>query len=331
MLADDHLPRLRRPPGVDPERLDPEHCPDHVPARASLVGVAVDLVEPQHPVALRHLASRNAASTTGSIRSLPSTRSSRFSTPAQSSSGGVAEGCQALVDLGPEGIVDGKPVRGGRLAEQRVMKAEEALQLLDRPLVVVGAEVDERVREPGVASVSLDDEQGRRLLAAAVASRRLRGGKAVERAARRAAGRPTRGTCPPARRPLPPRRGCCPGPRIRHPPVRRPTRGTPSRCTSRRARRRRRHRAGAARDRRRRRSVAPRPRRRSSRSAAGPAPRGRSAGWRRTGSRSRPRAGRPTGRPSRPRGTSTGSRRPTGRRRDRRRRSSRSRRRDDYP
>ena len=46
VLADDLLARLGRPPGVDPERLDPEHGADHVPARAALVGVAVDLVEP---------------------------------------------------------------------------------------------------------------------------------------------------------------------------------------------------------------------------------------------------------------------------------------------
>ena len=53
-------------------------------------------------------------------------------------------------------------------------------ELLDRALVVVDAQVDERVGEAGVAAVSLDDEQRRRLLAAAVAARRLRRRQTVD-------------------------------------------------------------------------------------------------------------------------------------------------------
>ena len=60
------------------------------------------------------------------------------------------------------------------------MELVEPAQLLDRPRVIVDAEVDERVGEPAVAAVALDDEQRRRLLAAPVAARGLRGGEAVE-------------------------------------------------------------------------------------------------------------------------------------------------------
>ena len=46
--------------------------------------------------------------------------------------------------------------------------------------MVVDAEIDEGVGEPGIARVLLDHEQGRRLLASLVSSRRLGGGEAVE-------------------------------------------------------------------------------------------------------------------------------------------------------
>ena len=60
------------------------------------------------------------------------------------------------------------------------MHVVEARELLDRPRVVVDAQVDEHVAQPGVAAVALDDEERRRLLAAPVASRRLRCGEALE-------------------------------------------------------------------------------------------------------------------------------------------------------
>ena len=60
------------------------------------------------------------------------------------------------------------------------MDPEQPLQLVDRARVLVDAEVDERVGEPSVAAVALDDEQRRRLLPASVASRSLRRGEAAE-------------------------------------------------------------------------------------------------------------------------------------------------------
>ena len=64
------------------------------------------------------------------------------------------------------------------------MQAVDAPQLLERPLVVVDAQVDEDVREARVAAVLLDHEQARGLLAAAVAARGLSGVEAVEQAVR---------------------------------------------------------------------------------------------------------------------------------------------------
>ncbi len=46
--------------------------------------------------------------------------------------------------------------------------------------VVVHAQVDDDVGQAGVAAVSLDDEQTRRLLAAAVPAGLLRGGEAID-------------------------------------------------------------------------------------------------------------------------------------------------------
>ena len=92
----------------------------------------------------------------------------------------VAERGEPLVDLGAERVVDREPVGARRLPEQGVVEAVEAPQLLDRALVVVDAEVDEGVGQPGVAAVALDDEQRGRLLAAAVAAGCLRRGEAVE-------------------------------------------------------------------------------------------------------------------------------------------------------
>ena len=60
------------------------------------------------------------------------------------------------------------------------MDAVDAPQLLDRPFVVVDAQVDHDVREPGIAAVELDHEHACRLLAAAVAAGLLRRGEAIE-------------------------------------------------------------------------------------------------------------------------------------------------------
>ena len=61
-------------------------------------------------------------------------------------------------------------------------------ELRDRRLVVVDAQVDEHVREPRVAAVSLDHEQRRGLLAAPVAARRLRRRERVQQACGEAGG-----------------------------------------------------------------------------------------------------------------------------------------------
>ena len=74
------------------------------------------------------------------------------------------------------------------------MKAVQAAELVDRPLVIVDSQVADEVRQLGVASVPLDDQEGRRLLSPPVAARRLRGRQAVEQPLGEAAahGRPER-------------------------------------------------------------------------------------------------------------------------------------------
>ena len=69
------------------------------------------------------------------------------------------------------------------------MQPVEPPQLLDRRLVVVDAQVDERVGEAGVAAVALDDDQRRRLLAAFVAARGLSSGQRLEQALGERSGR----------------------------------------------------------------------------------------------------------------------------------------------
>ena len=221
-------PALGRAPGVDPERLDPEHRADHVPARAALVGVALDLVEPQQLEAARstRVPQRRRARRDRCCRS-PSTRSSRFSTAAQSSSVAYPSRASRSSISARSASSTGSQSAARRLPEQRVVEPVEAAKLLDGPLVVVDAEVDERVRQPRVAAVPLDDEQRRRLLAAAVAARGLRRGEAVDQPlGERPTGR-GRERRRPARRPSRPRRGCSPAPRSRRPRALRPSRGTP--------------------------------------------------------------------------------------------------------
>ena len=97
---------------------------------------------------------------------------------------------------------------------------------VERVRVVVDAEVDQRVGEPRVAAVALDDEERRRLPAAAVATRGLGGVEAVEQPlGERPPPSPRRS--PRARRRSRPRRGCCPAPRSRRPCDRPPRHGSP--------------------------------------------------------------------------------------------------------
>ena len=92
----------------------------------------------------------------------------------------LAEGCEVLVDLAPERVVDLDPIVLRRLPEEQPVEPEEALQLLHRPLVVVDPEIDDGVGERGVPGVPLDHEQCGGLLAAAVTAGGLCSGETVE-------------------------------------------------------------------------------------------------------------------------------------------------------
>ena len=83
VLLDHALARLRRV-RVGAERGDPEPPAHRPPDELAVVDrQLLQLVHVRDLVALAHPASLSASSTTGSIRSIPSTRSSRFSVPAQ--------------------------------------------------------------------------------------------------------------------------------------------------------------------------------------------------------------------------------------------------------
>src|SRR5262249_28768896 len=86
VLLDDLSARARRGVRVHPEGGETEAPPDRAPFEPALPDRnPVEVVEPGDLVTLAHaLAFRRASSTTGSMRSIPSTRSSRFSFPAQS-------------------------------------------------------------------------------------------------------------------------------------------------------------------------------------------------------------------------------------------------------
>ena len=86
-----------------------------------------------------------------------------------------AEPREPVPELGLERAVDLEPLRVGCLPEEGCMDPQEPRELLDRRLVVVDPEIDERVGEPRVAALVSDDEQRRRLLAPPVASCRLSG------------------------------------------------------------------------------------------------------------------------------------------------------------
>ena len=97
------------------------------------------------------------------------------------------------MQLGPQRVVHRQPPVARGPAEEGVVDAVEPAELLDRARVIVDAQVDQHIGEPGVATVALDDEEGGRLLAAAVAARGLGGGKAVEQPLRQRAARALEG------------------------------------------------------------------------------------------------------------------------------------------
>ena len=144
------------------------------------IGAVFEVVERAHRVPRAHVASRSRSSTTGSISSSPSTRSSRFSTPAHEASDSCPARPSRSFELGAERVVDGEPPVARRAAEERVVQAVEATELGERIGVVVDAQIDERVRQARVAAVALDDEQGRGLPPATVATGRLGRVEAVE-------------------------------------------------------------------------------------------------------------------------------------------------------
>ena len=193
-------PALCRRVGVDAEGRHAERLPDRLPDERPEDGDAVDLVEPER---LHAASSRSASSTTGSISASPSTRSSRFATPAQLLERVVAELREPRRDLVAELPFERQPVLARRHAEEPVVQSVDPPQLVDRALVVVDAEVDGDVGELGVAAAA-----PRRRAAPPTAGRggrrprsaRPRGTRA---AARRGSGRPSPRTSLRARRPSP--------------------------------------------------------------------------------------------------------------------------------
>ena len=178
VLPDEALVVLGRGPGVDAERSDVERRADGVPVRLARRRVP-ELADRHDGVAVAHPTSRRRARTTGSTSSSPSTRSSRFSTPAQSarvawparprSSSSSARSASSTAIQSSRGVW---PKRSSWIAWSR-RSSPSGIR------VVVDAEVDERVGEAGVAAVPLDHEERGRLPTAAVAAGRLRGVEAV--------------------------------------------------------------------------------------------------------------------------------------------------------
>ena len=83
VLLDDLVPGVRRGVCIDAEGGDAERLPHGLPGQRSEDGQAFEVVEAQ---CLHGVRSRSASSTTGSISASPSTRSSRFATPAHAAS-----------------------------------------------------------------------------------------------------------------------------------------------------------------------------------------------------------------------------------------------------
>ena len=85
VLLDDVLADLRRRVRVDPEGRDPEVLPDRRPAQRAGAGQRLQAGHARDLVSAHRLL-LSSARTTGSISLSPSTRSSRFASPAQSAS-----------------------------------------------------------------------------------------------------------------------------------------------------------------------------------------------------------------------------------------------------
>jgi hypothetical protein len=82
VLLDDEVAVGRAVVRVDAEGVDPERVPDGLPLELPVLECrqCLDLVDVDP---LQEVISRSSSSTTGSISSMPSTRSSRFQLPAQ--------------------------------------------------------------------------------------------------------------------------------------------------------------------------------------------------------------------------------------------------------
>ena len=118
VVLDDVLADALARVDVRPERADPEPAPQRVPDDARDRD-RVEVVE-VHGLPTRRHRLRSSSSTTGSMRSAPFTRSSRFSMPAQrlerlAQRAVVAEPCEPLAQLGGELVVDLDPLVAGVL------------------------------------------------------------------------------------------------------------------------------------------------------------------------------------------------------------------------
>ncbi len=94
--------------------------------------------------------------------------------------GVVAELREPFVDFCAQVAVEWQPFLARRPAEEAVMQRVDATQLVDRLWVIVDPEIEDDVRELRVPTVSFDDEERCRLLAAAVAAGELRGRETLE-------------------------------------------------------------------------------------------------------------------------------------------------------
>src|SRR5207248_187595 len=97
-----------------------------------------------------------------------------------------------------QSLVDREPFLSRPLAEERLMQALQPATLLERPLVVLDPEPDDRVREPSAAAGLLDHQPCRRLSPPPVAPARL-GGAAARESPTSSAASPSRSSLSPWR------------------------------------------------------------------------------------------------------------------------------------
>src|SRR6187200_996094 len=74
----------------------------------------------------------------------------------------VAEHRETSGDLSSKPVVERDPAGARRRSEELLMEAEQTSKLIERPLVVVDAEIGENVGEPRVSLLRPDDEERRR-------------------------------------------------------------------------------------------------------------------------------------------------------------------------